>query len=141
MENQIKNNPNYILAMDFINTHDLNSLENGKHPIDGENVFVNITDAELRPAEKARLEVHDKYIDLQIPLSGEESFGIKKRNDCTMPDGEMNTEKDILFFHDGFDEVVTVKPGEHIVFPPETAHAPLIGNGTIHKAIFKIKVQ
>ena len=35
---------------------------------------------------------------------------------------------------------VTVAQGEMITFEPEQAHAPLIGEGTIHKAIFKVKV-
>ncbi len=36
-------------------------------------------------------------------------------------------------------ETVHTKAGETITFAPDTAHAPLIGNGRIKKAIFKIK--
>ena len=35
---------------------------------------------------------------------------------------------------------MTVEVGQAITFDPDTAHAPLIGEGTIHKAIFKVKV-
>ena len=35
---------------------------------------------------------------------------------------------------------MTVKVGEAITFDPDTAHAPLIGEGKIHKAIFKVEV-
>ena len=58
-----------------------------------------------------------------------------------MPDGQMNVEKDIMFFADPVYDLMTVKRGEVVVFAPEEAHAPLIGDGMIHKAIFKVKVQ
>ena len=133
-------NPNYIKALEYIKNTDLNSLEPGKHFIDGDNLFVNINDSALKTPEQARLEVHDKYIDIQIPLSKDESFGVKPRSECREPDGEFNTEKDILFYKDKDWKTVSVKAGEMIVFAPETAHAPLIGEGSIHKAIFKVKV-
>lgn len=135
-----KNNPNYLKAEEFIAKNDLNALENGKHVIDGDNLYVNIVDSNMKTPQDARLEVHDKYIDIQIPLSKGESFGVKPRSECKTADGEYNAEKDILFYKDKDWETVDVKAGEQIVFAPETAHAPLIGEGTIHKAIFKVKV-
>ncbi len=135
-----EHNPNYIKALEYIKSTDLNSLESGKHPIDGDNLFVNINDSAMKTPEQARLEVHDKYIDIQIPLSKDESFGVKPRGECREKDGEFNSEKDILFYRDKDWKTVKVKKGEMIVFDPDTAHAPLIGEGTIHKAIFKVKV-
>lgn len=133
-------NPNYIKALEYIRNTDLNALEAGKHFIDGDKLFVNINDSALKTPEQARLEVHDKYIDIQIPLSKDESFGVKPRSECREPEGEFNAEKDILFYKDKDWKTVSVKAGEMIVFEPDTAHAPLIGEGTIHKAIFKVKV-
>lgn len=133
-------NPFYAKAIEFMKKNDLSALEAGKHVIDGDNLWVNIVDSKLKTPQEARLEVHDKYIDIQVPLSGAESFGVKARRDCKLPDGEMNTEKDILFYKDPVDFTITVQPGEDVTFAPETAHAPLIGEGTIHKAIFKVKV-
>lgn len=138
---KLENNPNYAKALEYIKTTDLNSLEPGKHMIDGDNLFVNIVDSQMKTPEQARLEVHDKYIDIQVPLSKSETFGIKPRSECKEPDGEFNSEKDILFFKDKDWESVTVEPGKVITFDTDTAHAPLIGEGTVHKAIFKVKVQ
>jgi len=120
--------------------NDLNALEPGKHVIDGDNLWVNIVDSNLKTPEIARLEAHDSYIDIQIPLSAPETFGITPREDCKEPDGEFNKEKDIIFFRDKVGETVTLQPGESIIFGPDMAHAPLIGEGSIHKAIFKAKV-
>ena len=141
MEDKLMQNPNYVKALEFIRNTDLNSLENGKHIIDGDNLFVNIVDSNMKTPQEARLEVHDKYIDIQVPLSKEETFGVKPRSECKLPDGEMNTEKDILFYKDPVEETVTMAPGEMVTFGPETAHAPLIGEGVIHKAIFKVRVK
>lgn len=140
METSIERNPYYIEAMDFIRTHDLSLLAAGRYAIDGDNLYLNIVDAQMRPSVEARLEVHDRYIDVQVPLSCQETFGIKSRAECTEPDGTMDTEKDIMFFNDVIDTFVKVRPGEVMVFPPDTAHAPLIGEGHIRKAIFKVRV-
>ena len=136
----LDNNKYYLQALQYIAETDLSALENGKHLIDGEALFVNIVDSGMKTPEQARLEVHDKYIDIQVPLSKAERFGVKPRKDCTEPDGEFNAEKDILFYKDRDWTTVTVEPGQAITFDPDTAHAPLIGEGTIHKAIFKVKV-
>lgn len=136
----IQNNPFYAEALEFIKNNDLTAFENGKHIINGEDLFVNIVDSNLKTPQEARLEVHDKYIDIQIPLSKAETYGVKPRSECTMPQGEMDPVKDILFYADPVENTITAQPGEVITFAPETAHAPLIGEGTIHKAIFKVKV-
>ena len=65
----LESNKYYQAALEYIKTTDLAALENGKHLIDGENLFVNIVDSAMKTPEQARLEVHDKYIDIQIPLS------------------------------------------------------------------------
>ena len=136
---KLENNPNYVRALEYIRNTDLNSLESGKHLIDGDNLFVNIVDSKMKTPEEARLEVHDRYIDIQVPLSKAESFGVKPRSACTEPDGEFNAEKDILFYKDKDWETVTVEAGKAVTFDTDTAHAPLIGEGTVHKAIFKVK--
>ena len=132
-------NPYYAKAVEFLRTHDLAAMEPGKHVIDGDNLWVNIVDSKMKTPTEARLEVHDKYIDIQVPLSGPESFGVKARSECTSPVGEMDPAKDILFYADPVECIVTVQPGEDVTFAPETAHAPLIGEGMIHKAIFKVR--
>ena len=133
-------NPYYAAAMEYIRKNDLNALENGKHILDGDNLFVNIVDSQMKTPQQARLEVHNQYIDIQVPLSKAETFGVKPRNECTEPDGEFNTEQAIMFYKDPVEQTVTVEKGGVITFAPEPAHAPLIGEGTIHKAIFKVKV-
>lgn len=139
-EKLLATNPYYAKAKEFIENNDLNALPLGKHLIDGEDLFVNVVDCQMKTKEEARLEVHDAYIDIQIPLSKGENYGVKPRSGCTQPEGEMDNEKDILFYADKVENVITAEAGEIVTFAPETAHAPLIGEGMIHKVIFKVRV-
>ena len=43
--------PNLDTAIEWLNSHTLDALENGKTIIDGDKVFVNVMDADLRDAE------------------------------------------------------------------------------------------
>jgi len=141
MMTDLLHNEYYRNALEYISGADLCELTPGKHVLDGDNLFVNIVDCKLKTVTEAKLEVHDSYIDIQVPLSGPETFGVKLRKECKFPVGEFDTEKDIQFFEDKVENTITVLPGEPVTFAPEMAHAPLIGDGTIHKAIFKVKVK
>ena len=135
----IEENPYYQKAIDFIKNSDLNKLPIGKTVIGEENLWVNIMDADLRTIEDAKFEVHNRYIDIQIPLSSSEQFGVKPRKECTQPIGEFDKVSDYLLYEDAIIDVHFVDAGEMIVFDTDTAHAPLIGEGRIHKAIFKVR--
>ena len=139
MTNDMDHNTYYKEALEYIKEGKLEGLSVGTHAIDGDNLWVNIVETDLRPVSEARLEAHDKYIDLQIPLSGDEYFGVKPRKECGEAK-DINGGNDIMFFDDPITETIRVKAGESITFAPDTAHAPLIGDGRIKKAIFKIRV-
>lgn len=131
-------NPLFEEVVKFINTHDLASLEVGKHTIVGSDLFVNIANANGKTEDEAVFETHRKMIDIQIPLDAPETYGYKPLAD--LPDVEYNEEKDITKYPGVKAEtLVYCKPGEFAIFFPQDGHQPCIGSGTIHKAIFKIK--
>ena len=113
----------------------------GKYAIDGDDLYIVISEGLLRPEQEAPLEAHDRYIDVQIPLRvrGEERFGWRPRERCILPRGEFDEAADIVFFDDKPSCYVSLHPGEFVVFFPEDAHAPLIGSGNVRKAILKIR--
>jgi YhcH/YjgK/YiaL family protein len=131
--------PLFEKAFKFLKENDLASLEPGKHPIDGENMWASIMHAPLKTVEVANLEVHDKYIDIQVVISGVETYGWIPRAACKLPKGEMNTEKDVLFFEDKSQTFVTLEAGQFAIFFPEDGHQPMIGEGEIRKCIIKVK--
>lgn len=132
-------NPLFAKLFDYLRTHQLDTMQAGRYEIDGDRLFLMLNINELKAREDAPLEVHDRYYDLQIALRIDETFGLSDRSDCRLPRGVMDPEADILFFDDQPERYVTLHPGEAILLAPETAHAPLIGEGEQFKAVFKIK--
>lgn len=76
--------PRFKTVFDFIDTHDIAAMECGRHDIDGDDVFVNVQELDLRDRSQARLELHRKYIDIQLLLRGpEEVFGWSEKKDLS----------------------------------------------------------
>lgn len=137
LDKYVSLNPLFKDVLDFIKSNDLNSLEIGKHEIKGSDLFVNVQVAKGKTKEVAVLETHKKMIDIQIPLSAEETYGYTPL--CDLPDAEYNNEKDITKYEGMADTFVTCKPGEFAIFFPQDGHAPCIaGVPEIKKAIFKV---
>ena len=70
---------NMDTVIDFLKKCDLTALPDGKTVIDGERVFVNVMEADLREAEGAEYEYHKRYADLQIDISGSEYWSGQTR--------------------------------------------------------------
>ncbi len=132
-------NPYFKEAFDYIKKLDFNNLAAGKTQVNGDALIVNINESQLKKKEDAKLEVHNRYIDIQIPLSCAEGFGWKYRPECTQPKSEFNEEKDILFFDDEPSTYFTLQSGEFVIFFPEDAHAPLVGEGEVKKIVVKVQ--
>lgn len=133
-------NRHFTKAIEFMQQSGLQALPPGKYPVDGENVWATVTEGVLKSEADAKLEVHDRYIDIQITLRGTETYGWKSREACSEPDGSYNPEKDILFWRNRSTAFVTLHEREFVVFFPEDAHQPMIGEGTVKKCVIKIKV-
>lgn len=134
-------NPRLKKAFEYLETVDLMTLAPGKYEIDGKEIFLNLMERDLKRREDAKLEVHNDYIDVQIVLRGTESFGWSERRNLKQPREEFNAEKDIQFFLDEPQTYYTLQPGQFTILLPEDAHAPMVGEGTIRKAILKVKLQ
>ena len=132
-------NPLFKEVVSFLKQHDLNRLEPGKHPIKGDDLFVNIQMAKGRTPDEAVLETHRKMIDIQIPLDGPETYGYTPL--CRLPETAYNAEKDITKYGDMMAEsFVDCQPGMFAIFFPQDGHAPCITMAPeIKKAIFKVK--
>ena len=89
--------------------------------------------------EQAKLETHNEFIDIQIPLSGIETMGYTPASSCTPADAAYNAEKDITFFEGLAETYVTVKPGMFAIFFPQDGHAPGVTPEGVKKVIVKVK--
>ena len=128
--------PNLDKAIDWLNSHTLDALENGRTIIDGENVFVNVMDADLRDADGAAFEYHRRYADLQIDLSGWASDG--------KPEGEFSAESDVGFASGPEHAGGELGEGRFVIFFPGELHKPSCktpGCDHVRKAVVKILMK
>lgn len=69
--------PLFKQLFDYVKQHNLLKTELGRITLDGDNLFINNVDLDGVKKEKQVLELHRKYIDVHIPLSGKETIGWK----------------------------------------------------------------
>ena len=62
-------NPLFAKAMEYLKTTDLNAQELGKVKLQGDDLVVNFSQTKPKTKEEAKLETHNQFIDIQIPLS------------------------------------------------------------------------
>jgi YhcH/YjgK/YiaL family protein len=131
--------PRFQAVFDFIDNNDVASLPCGRHDIDGDNIFVMAQELDLREVSAARLELHRKYIDIQLLLSGpNEIFGWSEKKDCLTAETEFDEQKDIQLFTDIPQCFYSVGEGQFSILFPEDGHAPMLGEGHVKKCIFKV---
>ncbi len=131
--------PRLHRAFEWLEHTDVSSLTIGRHEIEGNDIFVNVSELDLQPRSDAALEVHNEYIDIQVVFGGEEEFGWSPRSVLSSPRGEFDKEKDIQFFQDRPQTFYTVREGQFTILMPEDAHAPMLGMGHVRKLIFKVR--
>lgn len=131
----------FIDAAEFLRSQDLGSMPDGRHEIIGEKLFASVSVSPGKGIENAKLEIHKKYIDIQIAVSGIDNIGWKQLKNCCKPDGNYNEEKDIQFFSDLPETWFGLRPDTFAIFFPSDAHAPLAVTGMLHKVVLKVVVD
>jgi len=134
--------PLFAKAFAYLAATDLTALEAGKFDIDGEGLKGAVIDKPGMTTQEsiAKFECHNTHIDIQVVISGKETFGWKPRNSCVVPKGEYNPEKDVLFYDDAPDTFFSLSDKQFVIFYPEDVHAPMIGEGNIKKLVIKVKI-
>lgn len=131
-------NPLIGKVADFVAEHDLSKIPQGKLLIEGENLFGNFSLAKGKTKEGAKLETHNRMIDIQIPISDDETMGYTPRKNL-LPQ-PYDEEKDLTLYEGLAAQYVTVHKGEFAIFFPQDGHAPCVTEAeTLQKVIFKLK--
>jgi YhcH/YjgK/YiaL family protein len=133
--------PAFAQAFHYLVYTDLSTMAPGRHPLDGDRLYVSIDHTEGRSRDGARLEVHRKYLDIQLTIDGPEEIGWAPLASCRQPAGAFDEVKDIGFFENRPDTWLSVPPGRFAIFFPTDAHAPLAGRGLLKKAIVKVAIS
>ena len=132
--------PQFEQFMKFFNENDLLNMPACKLRLAGDELIVNIVDFAGKAEQNCRMEAHNEYIHIQIPMNADETMGWKSAADCREVTTEYNEQKDVEFYGDKATAMLNVQAGQFAVFFPEDAHQPGIAEGkSYRKIIVKIK--
>ena len=127
-------------AIEFIEGGGLNGLPEGRTDVDGDAVYVLVSQAQPAPGEDRPFETHSRYMDLHIDLEGAEL--------CEVARGDLQEQQpydeaaDAALWQGDTSAALVLGEGRFAVFMVEEAHKPLIkaqGFDTVKKAVFKIE--
>lgn len=137
-------NKNFVKAFEFLKNNDLKALELGKYPIDGEKVFANVQEYTTKHEEEKNWESHEKYIDIQLIVGGQEQMGYAKVEDLEVRE-DFRPEKDLIFYHPTLKGTnVKFYAGDYAIFFPEDGHRPGCALGEcskVKKVVVKVAVE
>ncbi len=129
-------------CFDYAREHDLLSYEKGSHPIDGDELFVNIVEYETTTPENRFWEAHRQYLDLHFMLRGPEQIDVNFIDN--MEQKEFVEKDDFLPLEGDPNSHVVLNAGDFLLCYPADAHRTAVQVGapaTIKKAIFKIRIH
>lgn len=130
-------------ALEYLKSHDFTTVEPGVYEIEGKDIYAQVFDAETKPVEKQRPEVHEKYIDVQFLASGKERLGFTP-DTGNYEVAERDEERDLIFYKNVENECfVEARPGCFSIFFPEDVHRPACVSGApmiVRKVVIKVSV-
>jgi len=134
--------PLFEKAFEYIANTDLQNTGVGQYKIDDDLLKAIFSHKNgMTVAESvSKFECHNKHIDIQLCIGGNEQMGWKPRETCITEHGAYNPEKDVLFYNEQPDMYFQLTGGQFVIFFPEDVHAPMIGEGEIKKLVIKVKI-
>ena len=127
---------NFDRAIESIMAGDYLNASEGRHDIDGDNVYFNVQENLMtREISETCFESHQKYIDIQLIIDGEEKFGYTAR--------KVLKEKDYDHLDGEIEVICKMTKDRFILFFPLEPHMPCLKVGEkkrIKKAVYKIKI-
>ena len=140
-------------ALFYLKGIDLVHHETGAFPteIGGVPMILQVMDLETKPRETCNPEIHRKYVDLQLFISGgpEVSTFFTDRGEETVKDDQLDTPRDILFYENRpetakLEGSVIMEPGSYAIYFPWDVHIPgqcdANGPAKYRKIVLKVPV-
>jgi YhcH/YjgK/YiaL family protein len=126
---------------EFLAIKNIRFLNIGKHELADHGAFALVSEYFTKPETEHFIECHQKYVDIQIVVSGIEAISFCNKSNCKeLP---YNSEKDFQKL-EGKLNFVTMEPGMFAVFFPADGHMPgLHFNNTpqkVKKIVIKVPV-
>ena len=130
---------------DYLNTLDLNALENGCHDINDQ-IYMNVMEPETAEPSSKKAELHHEYLDVQVLIRGTENIEVGANYPDLSKYESYNEADDYQLCADIGDKfTITMKPKMFAVFYPYEPHKPCcVVNGKtekIKKLVVKVPVK
>lgn len=125
----------------YAEENDLAAYEKGSHPINGDELFVNIVEYETTLPENRFWEAHKDYLDLHLMLRGKEQILLNFIDN--MEQKEYVPKDDFLPLEGDVNSHVRLTEGDFLICYPKDGHMTAVQVDEpekIKKAIFKIKI-
>jgi biofilm protein TabA len=142
IEHQMTLTPELRLALAFLRRKDLPELPDGTMVIDSTRVFAVLQRYRTAPIDAPKFEFHQKYLDIQYVLSGEEIIGWAPAKEMTAS-FDYDAGQDLCYglMRPGMFSPLRLSAGQLAVFWPEDGHAPRIAAGSpclVRKIVVKV---
>lgn len=132
--------PLFPRAFGLLARTDLRSLPEGRHPIDGDHLYLVIASEKGKGTDGAVLEAHRKYIDIQFVIEGTDMIGWRPAAECPGVTAPYDALKDVELYGEKPHAWSQVTGSAFALYFPGDAHAPLGGTGLLRKAIVKVGI-
>ena len=139
-----KNVANALELLASLASKDLSKLEEGKHSVNGDDLFYTVQSYFTRDESSVGFEAHKEYIDIQYIFEGRETIGVAITNELRVSE-EYNPERDFIKLKDpeAFTRIRLSKD-MFAVFYPSDAHKPGTygdSKSRVGKVVIKVKVN
>jgi biofilm protein TabA len=114
----------------------------GRHPVDGDRIYLVLAEYDTRPADAFQAETHREYCDVQVVLRGEERIGWAPLTEAWAPAGAYDPARDLQLHApaDGLTWLVA-RPGRFFLLGPADVHQPGVvagAPGRVRKLVGKV---
>lgn len=137
--------PRVARALEFIRAGGLNGLSDGRHDIDGDDLYVTVQTNPLKPWAEGKWEAHRAYADIQYVFAGHEVIG--HADTVLLPSDETyDSARDIEFLADAPGTPMLMNEGDFALLYPGDAHRPNMlapdqqPGDSVGVAVFKVRL-
>ena len=135
--------PRIAKALEVLKDKSILEKENGKYPIDGDNIFCLVQRYDTRTPDTGNLEAHKKYIDVQYVVSGEEIINHIDPKGLEVRKPYDDSIDKILFHPPARMNPVVLTGGMFGIYWPDDAHMACMqvaGPAKVHKVVVKVRI-
>lgn len=132
-------------AFNWLAEQDLENLDTGRYELDGDDLFVTITEYTPKPIEEAQFEAHRAYADIQYVASGQEQISVAPIDEVVITE-PYNEEDDVMFLTTPQSDSYIATSDRFFIFFPSDAHRPSVrvnefDSSMVRKVVVKVKLD